>query len=212
VKNGIGNWEFAPIYTFQSGQWATAQSGIDSNLNGDSAPDRTIFNPSGVRGTGTGVIPLCNSSVASCPATVSDALAAATAAANAGTNSGIVGYLALNPNAQYITAGYGALANIGRNTLQLGPINDIDMTAVKRFTVTERFKVEFQAQAFNLFNHPQYVGGLLNDVAPFGATGAVRNALIPGNADGTPSPFFNNYSTVLASNARTLQLTLKLFF
>jgi hypothetical protein len=203
VKNGIGNWEFAPIYTFQSGQWATAQSGIDSNLNGDSAPDRTIFNPSGVHGTGTGVIPLCNGSVASCPATVSDAL---------NNPSGVVGYLAVNPNAQYITAGYGALANVGRNTLQLGPINDIDMTAVKRFTVTERFKVEFQAQAFNLFNHPQYVGGLLNDVAPFGATGAVRNALIPGNADGTPSPFFNNYSTVLASNARTLQLTLKLFF
>jgi hypothetical protein len=104
------------------------------------------------------------------------------------------------------------LANVGRNTLQLAPINDVDITAVKRFTVTERFKIEFQAQAFNLFNHPQYVGGLLNDVAAFSATGTVRNALIPGNADGTPNASFNDPASVLASNARTLQLTLKLFF
>jgi Carboxypeptidase regulatory-like domain len=203
LKNGVGNWEFAPIYTYQSGQWATAQSSIDSNLNGDAAPDRTIFNPSGVHGTGTGVTPLCNSSVASCPLSVADARA---------NPAGVVGYLAVNPNAQYITAGYGALANVGRNTLQLAPINDIDITALKRFTVTERFKIEFQAQAFNLFNHPQYVGGLINDVAAFSAVGTIRNALIPGNADGSPNTSFNDPASVLASNARTLQLTLKLFF
>ncbi len=52
VKNALGNWEFAPIYTFQSGQWVTAQSAVDSNKNGDSAGDRTILNPKGVPGTG----------------------------------------------------------------------------------------------------------------------------------------------------------------
>lgn len=59
-RNFLGNWELAPIYAFQSGQWVTAQSGVDSNLNGDSAPDRAIWNASGVPGTGSGVIPLCN--------------------------------------------------------------------------------------------------------------------------------------------------------
>jgi len=197
LKNTLGNWEIAPIYTYQSGQWVTAQSAIDSNLNGDTAGDRVILNPSGVAGTGSGVIPLCRSTVASCPKTVS--------AANA-KSAGVVGYLARTPNAQYVEAGYGALANVGRNTLQLAPINDIDLTALKRFSITERFRIEFQAQAFNLFNHPQYVGGFINDIAPIGFTGSERTVLEPQSAN------FNKPSAVFASNARTLQLVLKIIF
>ena len=34
-KNIVGNWEFAPVYTFQSPEYATVQNGVDSNLNGD---------------------------------------------------------------------------------------------------------------------------------------------------------------------------------
>jgi len=34
MKNLIGNWEVAPIYTYQIGTWYTVQSGLDSNLNG----------------------------------------------------------------------------------------------------------------------------------------------------------------------------------
>ncbi len=193
VKNTIGNWEIAPIYTFQSGQWVTAQSGIDSNKNGDSAGDRTIFNASGTPATGSGVTALCNSSL---PA----------GSTCSKTPSHIVAYAANNPNAQYIQAGLGALANAGRNTLQLDPINNIDLTALKRFTITERFRIEFQAQAFNVLNHPQYIGGYLNDIAPLGFTGSQVNVLRPQNAD------FNQPATQFASNARTLQLALKLFF
>jgi len=197
LKNTLGNWEIAPIYTYQSGQWVTAQSAIDSNLNGDTAGDRVILNPSGVPGTGSGVIPLCTSAVVSCPATVT--------AANANP-VGVVGYLATNSTAQYVQAGYGALANVGRNTLQLAPINDIDLTALKRFNITERFRIEFQVQAFNVFNHPQYVGGFINDIAPLGFTGSQRTILEPQSTN------FNQPSTQFASNARTLQLALKIFF
>ena len=45
MKNIVGNWGFSPIYTYESPQWATVQSGLDANLNGDSAGDRTILNP-----------------------------------------------------------------------------------------------------------------------------------------------------------------------
>ena len=198
LKNTLGNWEIAPIYTYQSGQWVDAQSALDSNLNGDgTAGDRTVFNPNGVPGTGAGVTPLCRSTVASCPATVS--------AANSHP-AGVVGYLSLNPTAQYVQAGYGAIANVGRNTLQLAPINDVDLTALKRFNITERFRIEFQAQAFNVFNHPQYVGGFINDVAPIGFTGSQKAVLEPQSVD------FNKPSTQFASNARTLQLALKIFF
>jgi Carboxypeptidase regulatory-like domain len=200
LKNTLGNWEIAPIYTYQSGQWVTAQSGIDSNLNGDSAGDRVILNPSGVKGTGSGVIPLCTSAVASCPTTLTAAQS---------NPVGVVGYLATNPNAQFIQAGYGALANVGRNTLQLNPINDVDLSALKRISFSERFKLEFRASASNLFNHPQYVGGFLNDVRPIpspGFIGSQRNMLEPQN------PAFNNPAAVFSSNPRTLQLAVKFLF
>jgi hypothetical protein len=150
LKNTLGNWEVAPIYTYQSGQWVTAQSGIDSNLNGDSAPDRTIFNAGGVAGTGTGVAPLCRSAIPAFDTTGLNQLCtlgnAQGTAVPDGNNAAdcipgmagcifynvqgnVVGYKALNPTGRYVEAGFGALANVGRNTLQLAPINDIDITA-----------------------------------------------------------------------------------
>lgn len=202
VKNTLGNWEFAPIYTFQSGQWMTAQSGVDSNKNGDSAGDRTILNPKGVPNTGTGVTPLCNSSKpVGEPCGVADP-------ANPGYSPSlyVVGYVANNPNARYIQAQVGALANVGRNTLQLPPINDIDMSALKRFTITERYRVEFQAQFFNLLNHPQWVAGNINDIAAIGFTGFQRAVLEP------QSSIFMQPSQVFSGNARSMQLAFKFFF
>ena len=52
MKNLIGNWRFVGTYTAESGEWVTAQSGGDANLNGDSAPDRTVINPAGDAETG----------------------------------------------------------------------------------------------------------------------------------------------------------------
>jgi Carboxypeptidase regulatory-like domain len=217
LRNTLGNWEVAPIYTYQSGQWATAQSGVDANLNGDAAADRTIFNKAGVKGTGSTTSPLCTSAVPNPAANCTNSNLFCTGnVAIDGAGSGctvgvdvidnVVGYLADDPTAEYLQANYGARANIGRNTLQLNPINDVDVTLLKRINITERFRVEFQMQAFNIFNHPQYVGGFINDVGSIGFTGSQRNALIPGSGS------FNNFSSVFASNARTLQLGLKIYF
>ncbi len=44
----------------------------------------------------------------------------------------------------------------------------------------DRYKLRFEGRFFNIFNHPQYVGGNISDVASIGFTGtAVHNALIP---------------------------------
>ena len=99
LKNLAGNWEIAPIYTYESPELFTPQSGVDSNLNGDSAPDRTIINPAGVSGTASTVVGLSS-----------------TGAVLPSGNPNIVAYLAQNPNARYIQAGLGAFANAGRNT------------------------------------------------------------------------------------------------
>ncbi|MBV9613786.1 MAG: TonB-dependent receptor [Acidobacteriaceae bacterium] len=193
LKNLAGNWEIAPVYTYQSGQHVTPQSTVDSNLNHDTAPDRVIINPAGNPSLGTTATPLTNS------------------------NGDRVAYLAANPNAMYVVAPQGTLANAGRNLLSLEPIDDIDLTIAKRFTITERFRLEFSLRAFNIFNHPQYVGGYVNDVHPFGSSGG-------GYAQGTPpgdlarttitpsSTNFEDWPQAFSSNPRLITLALKLTF
>ena len=190
MRNVVGSWTFSPIYTYESPEWADVQSASDANLNGDSAGDRAIINPSGVPGTGSDVTALTN------------------------TAGNIVAYLANNPNAQYIRAGAGALATSGRNTLATRPTNDWDMATYKDINITERFKVRLGAQFANIFNHPQYIPGSnpgfglgVNDVNSFNTTGgAYLNYLTPGNAN------FNNPKSVFASNARTIAIIARFTF
>jgi Carboxypeptidase regulatory-like domain/TonB dependent receptor len=181
MKNIVGNWIFSGTYTYESPEYATVQSGLDSNLNGDSAGDRAIINASGAADVGSGV-------------TGYNALG------QVATSSGsIVAYVANNPNARYIVAGSGALANGGRNTFPLHPINNIDLSVKKRFAVTERWSFDIGAQMYNLINHPQWTGGSVNDVGVNGFTGA-RNDLVPSD------PLFGNFTQFYSSNSRVVQI------
>ncbi len=186
MKNLVGNWQFSPIYTFESPEYATVQSNVDTNGNGDAAGDRAIYNPNGIANTGSGVVPLTNSAGAT------------------------VAYLATNPTAQYITAGPGGLATAARNTLAIPHINNWDFSLLKRVNITERQAVEFQFQAVNIFNHPQYVPGFISDVQP--ANGAIttsgntHNTLIPNNGA------FTNWQTAFSSHPRAVVLVLKYSF
>jgi len=183
MKNIVGNWQFSPIYTFQSPEYATVQSNADSNLNGDSASDRGIINPAGIQGMSSLVTSLKNS------------------------NGATVAYLASNPSAYYIQAGPGALANASRNTIGTPVINDWDFALQKRVNITERQSVQFIFQATNIFNHAQYVPGLISDVQSFGQnTATVRGALLTG------SPTFNNWQDVFSNHPRNLVLVLKYNF
>ena len=183
VKNMLGNWQVVPIYTFESPEYATCQSGVDSNLNGDSVADRCILNPIGVPGTSSTVTPLMNSS------------------------GQTVAYLAANPSAQYIQAGPGALANAPRNTIALPHTNNWDLSLLKNVRVTERQLLQFQLQVLNLFNHPQYVPGYISDVSGFAYTSAqVRQILIPGSAT------FDEPQAVFSNHPRNVALVLKYLF
>jgi len=182
MKNIVGNWNVSLTYTYQSPEYATVQSGVDSNLNGDSAGDRAIINPNGSANVGSGVTAITNSA------------------------GDTVGYVANNPNARYIVAGAGALSNGGRNTLPLDATNNIDMALQKRFNFTERFGLQIGAQAFNVFNHAQFVGGYLSDVDPFSTAAISRSFLVPS------SSVFGHYELYVPSNARQLQLTAKFTF
>ncbi len=183
MKNIVGNWQFAPIYTFQSPEYATVQSNADANLNGDSAPDRAVINPAGVPNTSSLVTPLKNSAGAT------------------------VAYLATDPTAYYIQAGAGALATGSRNTISTPDINNWDFALLKRVNITERQSLQFIFQATNIFNHAQYVPGLISDVQSYGqASGSVRNAILTGQ------PTFDQWNTVFTNHPRAVVLVLKYAF
>lgn len=195
VKNIAGNWEISPIYTYESPEYATALSGVNSNLNGDSSIiDRPIVNLQGVKGTGSGV-----------NAVYSTTLAGNCTGGSTQCSGNLVGYVAKNPNAEYIQAGAGTLPTARRNTLATRPIDDIDVTASKRVNITERYSVQFQAQAFNVLNHPQYTPTLINNVS--------ANSYVSSTAfQNVTSAAFNRPEQVFRSNGRTMQLTAKFSF
>jgi hypothetical protein len=183
LKNLVGNWLIAPIYTYESPEYATVLSGVNSNLNGDSgaAIDRAIINPSGVKGTGSGVTSIKNGSGA------------------------IIGYSAINPNAYYIQAGLGTLPNAARNTLPIRPIDNIDVGLYKRITFHDRYSLEAGVQAFNVLNHPQYQPGNIDNVNNPSFTSSY-------NFQTVTNAFFNHPEKEFLNQARAMQLTGKIIF
>jgi hypothetical protein len=191
LKNLAGNWLVSGTYTFETPEYATVQSGVDSNLNGDAAGDRAILNPAGISNVGSGVYAIDKNGaqvVTGVPSTVA--------------------YVALNPNARYIEAQLGAFANSGRNTLPTRPINNFDISVTKKFNITETKHFEFAGQFLNAFNHPQATPGSLNDVTPAltSVTTASRNFLQPSN------PAFNDFGAFFSSNPRTIQIVARFVF
>lgn len=181
VRTLIGGFNFSGTYTAESGQKATVLSGIDSNGNGDAAGDRTIRNPNGVTGTGSSVTTLTR------------------------TDGQIVGYLAVNPNAEYIRAGNGAASNSARNTLQLPGINNLDFSIFKNFRLGETTRFQLRADFFNAFNHAQFIPGSPNDVQPVATTGV-------GQVNTVNSTTFNQPDRIFSSNPRTVQLAARFNF
>jgi outer membrane receptor protein involved in Fe transport len=61
-----------------------------------------------------------------------------------------------NTSGPFTDPGVGNLGNIGHNSFN-GPAGFYsDMSAVKKFRVTERLSAQFRVDAFNVFNHPVY--------------------------------------------------------
>ncbi len=196
LKNVVGNWEVAPIYSYETPEYFTVQSGIDSNFNGDSASDRTIINPNGAAHTGSDVYGIDRTGKR-----------IPVAGNTAAERDKIVAYVAVNPNARYIRAGFGVFANGGRNTEPTRPINNVDLTLLKRFNITERMSMELSGQAINLFNHAQFIPGSINN------TGVV-NTFSTGtlNYVSAANVSFNNPEVTFSSNPRNLIVVAKFIF
>jgi hypothetical protein len=208
VKVLAHGWEWGGSYLAETGQPVTALSGTDANDNGDTAGDRTIFNPAGVGMTGSAVNAVCNAGPGGSTSIVG--VDPNTGAWQCGSedDTNIVGYVAADPTARFIQAQVGSLANVGRNTVSTPGLNVWNMALFKTTKLTERFELQFRAETYDTFNHRNFSIGLPTNN---GAIDQVTN----------PNPLSTGYIFVTSGNlflnshqfnggSRTMQLGLRL--
>jgi hypothetical protein len=198
LKALLHGWQWNGTYLFQSGQPITIQSGVDSNGNFDAAGDRVILNPDGTGRTGTAVNFVCR--------TASGSTTIATSAASCGGNASVVGYVAANSSARYVQAQQGAIANVGRNTVDAERFNLWNMSMFKNIAIMEGKSLQFRFEMFNVFNVSQYALGNA-DVAPVVLN---TNANSPSYANVAAANFLN--AKQFDRQGRSFQLGLKFSF
>jgi|SRR5580692_6788935 hypothetical protein len=100
-----------------------------------------------------------------------------------------------NPNA-FIQPLPGTHGNVGRNILQAPGLTETDLSVTKLFSFSERLRLQFRTEVFNLFNHTNFN-------AP--------NPVVYASATGGPSPTAG-VITATSTTSRQIQFGLKLLW
>ena len=98
-----------------------------------------------------------------------------------------------NPNA-FVLPVPGTYGNLGRETLTGPGLADVDISLFKNTRITERTSLQFRAEFFNLFNHPNF---------------GTPNAIVFSNGAISPTA---GLITATATTSRQIQFGLKLIF
>ncbi len=95
---------------------------------------------------------------------------------------------------------------LGRNTITGFSLTQVDLSIGRKFSITERVNLQFRADAFNLFNHPNFTNpaGALSQGPSFLLSRETLNAGL--SALGGLNPLFQQ------GGPRSLQLSLRLGF
>ncbi len=114
----------------------------------------------------------------------------------------------------YCEAGTQHFGNLGRN-FGFGPgLFDWDFSLMKEFPITERVKMEFRGDFFNVLNHPNFSNPLLpNFLVNFGSNGLTSNGRGVGYLPITVTPDVGIGDPVLGGGSqRSIQFALRLMF
>jgi Carboxypeptidase regulatory-like domain/TonB-dependent Receptor Plug Domain len=98
-----------------------------------------------------------------------------------------------NPNA-FILPAVGTYGNVGRGAFTGPGLADLDLSVMKNTTITERMKLQFRAEFFNILNHPNFASP--NETVFSGTSFNASAGLI----------------TTTATTSRQIQFALKLMF
>ena len=110
-----------------------------------------------------------------------------------------------------IGVGYFRPDEMSRNSLRGFPLSQIDVALRRKFHFTDDFSLQFQADAFNLFNHPNFQDPLGNDLvleSPFRPNSAFGQSTSL-NGRSLSNGFASFYGM---GGARALRFSLKLAF
>ncbi len=102
-------------------------------------------------------------------------------------NQPIIGSVAMwfNPNC-YALQPAGTFGNAGRNTLRGPSFFNTDISASKNTKVNEQLSVQFRAELFNIFNHPNFALPNNNVFSASGAINASAGRITASNYGGQP--------------------------
>ncbi len=144
----LGGWTVTGIYTFESGEPFTLVSG-SRTLNGGTRVSRADL---------VGPVPSANLRPSSSPLVAGPVIFDTTGNLvpdprdpRFSTCQQIIGTQSF-----FCIPGAGKNGNLGRNSFNGPSIWNMDMGILKDFSVTERFKLQFRAEFFNVFNHANF--------------------------------------------------------
>jgi hypothetical protein len=198
VKAVLGDWQVSGLALFESGiPFTVVNNGTPTGIS-------TLDNGGVANGIGSGSYPDLSG------------LSPHSQKPSGGTNAKSFGPLLLNPAAFIAPRGL-TFGNAGRNVLNNPNRWNMDVSLLKHFSVTERMKAEFRAEAFNLFNNTQFriydptLGNQAqNSVSCYGGSVAYYSAA---GGDGTDCLTGSSFlHPVDAHRPRTIQFALKLAF
>jgi hypothetical protein len=98
---------------------------------------------------------------------------------------------------------------LGRNVMRGFGASQIDFAIHRQFNLTERVNLQFRAEAFNLFNHPNFgpIDDDMTDGGEFGQSRSTLNNYLGGGGEGV-----GLNSLYQIGGPRSIQLALKLSF
>jgi len=191
----IGGWSMTHIFNYQSGEPFTINSGVftvnsthvsTAVMTGDQPGTHIIYNVPNVTGpvlyTTGGIINSITSPNLNCQLLTSD-------------------------NTKFCIPAAGQ-NGAGRNTVRGPGFWNLDSGLMKNFAVTERFNLQFRAEAFNVLNHPNFDNPRNATTGSPTITSSVFGQLCCGTAAVGSSSQVNP----IGEPMRVLQLSLKLNF
>jgi hypothetical protein len=128
---------------------------------------------------------------------------------------------AMNPNFDGVYGDPSTFGTVGRNSLRGPAFAQWDMSGIKNFALTGKFKLQLRADIFNIFNHPNFSNidtGICSSVTYPNATSAVCTPNTPNAANhvgfGTASATIAGADSnqIGTGTARQAQLSLRLTF
>lgn len=216
----LGHWSVDPIYHLQSGLPLDIFTGISGALGGTSFAERPNVIPGVpvyVSGTACDQQYFAFQGFNGCPGGSAINLGPVTPAmaAAAGCLAPTSG-LTANAKGAFCTpatvSGQPVSGNLGRNVLRAFSLQEFDLSLQRDFPLHENLRLRFQADIFNVFNHPQFgpvtAGSSNLNAANFGLATDMANAFA-----GAQLGAGNGLNPVFAEGApRNIQFALKLLF